>query len=144
MSPLYVGGGSATLANCLSIKPTYATGWVPTDEPFVDVLILLGHPIHGQHLLDQLVLTIIRFGIQRATIGALGVLSNNRRIYPARPVLISGDCKHETGRQHAEMIQTLLDGVNSKRPATKLRIMPIGSDGETLLELTGRAAKFYI
>ncbi|KAF8066505.1 hypothetical protein FPV67DRAFT_1652976 [Lyophyllum atratum] len=66
-----------------------------------------------------------------ATIGALGVLSNNNRIYPARPVLISGDCKRETGQQHAKLIQTLLDGVNSQLPTTKLRIVSIASDGET-------------
>lgn len=61
----------------------------------------------------------------------MGILCNDNRIYPGRPVLISGDCKRETGEQHAKIIQTVLDGVDALREKTKLRIVSIASDGET-------------
>ncbi|KAG6819331.1 hypothetical protein H0H93_012840 [Arthromyces matolae] len=66
-----------------------------------------------------------------ATIGALGLLTDNHRLYPARPILISGDCKKETGREHAQVLQTVLDAVNLTKPSTHLRIVSIASDGET-------------
>ena len=61
----------------------------------------------------------------------MGVLCNDNRIYPGRPVLISGDCKRETGGEHAKIIQTVLDGVDALQEKTKLRIVSIASDGET-------------
>ncbi|KAG6834823.1 hypothetical protein H0H93_007136, partial [Arthromyces matolae] len=66
-----------------------------------------------------------------ATIGALGILSDNHRLYPARGILISGDCKRETGIEHAKIIQTAIDAMNSEKPFTNLRIVSIASDGET-------------
>ncbi|KAF6764939.1 hypothetical protein DFP72DRAFT_839943 [Ephemerocybe angulata] len=65
-----------------------------------------------------------------AMIGAIGILCKDNRIYSSRPVLISGDCKKETGEQHAKVLQTVLDGVNSTKPVTNLRIVLIASDGE--------------
>ncbi|KAF8808492.1 hypothetical protein BYT27DRAFT_7210875 [Phlegmacium glaucopus] len=65
-----------------------------------------------------------------ATVGALGILSKDNHIYPGRPVLVSGDCKKETGAQHAHVFQTVIDGVDSVREETKLRITSISSDGE--------------
>ena len=44
----------------------------------------------------------------KATVGALGVLSSETRFYSARPILISGSCKRETGIQHAALISTAL------------------------------------
>ncbi|KAF8156807.1 hypothetical protein B0H34DRAFT_675209 [Crassisporium funariophilum] len=32
-----------------------------------------------------------------ATVGAMGILCGNHQLYPACPVLVSGDCKRETG-----------------------------------------------
>ncbi|KAG6886090.1 hypothetical protein C0992_004688, partial [Termitomyces sp. T32_za158] len=66
-----------------------------------------------------------------ATIGALGILSNNHCLYPARGILISGDCKCESGEEHAKVIKTTIDGVNSQKSINKLRIVSIASDGET-------------
>jgi hypothetical protein len=61
----------------------------------------------------------------------LGILCKDNRIYPGRPVVISGDCKRESGEEHAEVIQTVLKGVNALQDKTKLRIVSIASDGET-------------
>ena len=60
----------------------------------------------------------------------MGILCKDNRIYPGRPVLVSGDCKRETGEQHAGLIQTVLAGVNNLQDTTKLRIVSIASDGE--------------
>jgi hypothetical protein len=46
-------------------------------------------------------------------------------------VLVSGDCKRETGFQHAGLIQTVLDGIDALQDETKLRVVSIASDGET-------------
>ncbi|KAG6848307.1 hypothetical protein H0H93_001364, partial [Arthromyces matolae] len=79
-----------------------------------------------------------------ATIGALGVLSDNHRLYPARPIVVSADCKKETGTEHARFIQNLADGVNAAKSITNFRIVSYASDGETrrgsaLVELTFKA-----
>ncbi|KAF8173473.1 hypothetical protein BJ912DRAFT_1024864 [Pholiota molesta] len=76
-----------------------------------------------------------------ATIGALGILCKDNRIYPGRPVLISGDCKNETGRQHTKLITTTLTGVDSEQKSTKIRTVSISTDGEarrgaSVIELT--------
>ncbi|KAJ6623827.1 hypothetical protein B0H10DRAFT_2213199 [Mycena sp. CBHHK59/15] len=67
-----------------------------------------------------------------ATVAALGILSDERRLYSARPVLISADCKRETGLEHLHnVLNPTIDGVNSKRELTGLRIISLASDGET-------------
>jgi hypothetical protein len=43
---------------------------------------------------------------------------------------VSGDCKRETGVEHSRLIQTALDGIDSVKVNTKLRIVSIASDGE--------------
>ncbi|KAG6834094.1 hypothetical protein H0H93_011987, partial [Arthromyces matolae] len=68
-----------------------------------------------------------------ATIGAL-----------ARPIVVSADCKKETGTEHARFIQSLTDGINAAKGITNLRIVSYASDGETrrgsaLVELTFKA-----
>ncbi|KDR66334.1 hypothetical protein GALMADRAFT_80973, partial [Galerina marginata CBS 339.88] len=65
-----------------------------------------------------------------ATVGALGILCENSRIYPARVILISGDCKRETGEEHANILQTTLDAVDSKREFIDVRVACLASDGE--------------
>jgi hypothetical protein len=58
-------------------------------------------------------------------------MCKDNRIYPGRPVLVSGDCKRETGEEHAQVIKTVIDGVDSLKDSTKLRIVSLASDGET-------------
>ncbi|PPQ83076.1 hypothetical protein CVT26_011922 [Gymnopilus dilepis] len=65
-----------------------------------------------------------------ATIGALGILCDNHRIYPARPILISGDCKKESGEEHANVLQTTLDAISNQSDFLNIRIVSIASDGE--------------
>ncbi|KAF8802080.1 hypothetical protein BYT27DRAFT_7226487 [Phlegmacium glaucopus] len=66
-----------------------------------------------------------------ATVAALGMLCKDNCIYPGRPVLVSGDCKQETGEEHANLIQTVLDGVNNLQETTRLRVAKIDDhDGE--------------
>ncbi|PPR03132.1 hypothetical protein CVT24_008485 [Panaeolus cyanescens] len=66
-----------------------------------------------------------------ATVGALGILCDDNRIYPARPVLVSGDCKRESGLEHAKVLSTVIDGVNALKDESRLRIVSLASDGET-------------
>ena len=51
--------------------------------------------------------------------------------YPGHPVLISGDCKQESGEEHAEVIQTVLKGINVLQDKTKLDVVSIASNGKT-------------
>lgn len=67
----------------------------------------------------------------KATVGALGILCKDNRIYPGWPILVSGDCKRESGEKHAAIIQTVLNGINELQANTKLRIVSIASDGES-------------
>jgi len=62
-----------------------------------------------------------------ATVGAIGILSESHQLYSTLPVLISRQCGRETGKKHAEIIQTTLDG--SKK--SKLWTVCISSDGES-------------
>lgn len=59
------------------------------------------------------------------------MLSDDHRTYAARGVLISGDCKRETGAEHAAVLQTTLDGVNCQQNTTGTRVVSLASDGET-------------
>lgn len=61
---------------------------------------------------------------------ALGLLSEETRIYAGRPVLISGDCKKETGKEHARILQVVLDATNLMKSKTKVRTVSLASDGE--------------
>ena len=58
------------------------------------------------------------------------MLTNDHRIYPACPILASGDCKRESGIEHARVVQTVMDGINAQRATTKLWIVSLASDGE--------------
>jgi hypothetical protein len=63
----------------------------------------------------------------KATVGTIGLLCNNSRLYCARPFLISGSCKKETAEDHAVLIQTALNAIKSLSNA---RVVSIASDGE--------------
>ncbi|KAF8988284.1 hypothetical protein BDQ17DRAFT_1435111 [Cyathus striatus] len=65
-----------------------------------------------------------------ATITAIGALCKNNQVYPAWAVMASGDCKHETGEEHAVVLQTVMDSVNTLKDKTKFCIVSIASDGE--------------
>ncbi|KAJ7598326.1 hypothetical protein C8J56DRAFT_1091577 [Mycena floridula] len=65
-----------------------------------------------------------------ATVGAIGMLGLDTRVYAARPVLVSGTCKIETAEEHVKVLETTLNAVNSQKPLTKLRTISIASDGE--------------
>ncbi|KAF9071008.1 hypothetical protein BDP27DRAFT_1382615 [Rhodocollybia butyracea] len=66
-----------------------------------------------------------------ATIGAIGILSSNKRLYNACPILVLGTCKRETGLQQAKVIQTGLDALDSIQPKTRLQTVSLSSNGET-------------
>ena len=55
------------------------------------------------------------------------MLSGETRLYSARPILISGSCKRETGAEHASLIN--IGYLASDR--SKLRTISIASDGES-------------
>jgi hypothetical protein len=55
------------------------------------------------------------------------VLSGETRLYSARPILISGSCKRETGAEHASLIN--IGYLASQK--SKLRTISIASDGES-------------
>ncbi|KAG6849113.1 hypothetical protein H0H93_011212 [Arthromyces matolae] len=67
-----------------------------------------------------------------ATVGAIGILSDNPREYSARPILISGTCKKETGPEHAVVLRILMTALNNKNSSgnTTFRTISIASDGE--------------
>jgi len=58
------------------------------------------------------------------------MLTDDHRVYPTHPILVSGDCKRESGIEHARVIQTVMDGINAQRVTTKLWIVSLASDGE--------------
>ncbi|KAE9404086.1 hypothetical protein BT96DRAFT_955688 [Gymnopus androsaceus JB14] len=69
-----------------------------------------------------------------ATVGAIGILSGNSRIYGGRPIL-------ENAIAHAKLIQTAIDAVNSKKGEIPFQIISVASEGEAkrgkaLVELT--------
>ncbi|KAH9047051.1 hypothetical protein EDB84DRAFT_1557861 [Lactarius hengduanensis] len=65
-----------------------------------------------------------------ATVGAIGILCSNSRLYCARPFLISGSCKKETAEDHAVLIQTALNAINQLKALSNARVVCIASDGE--------------
>ncbi|KAJ7592440.1 hypothetical protein C8J56DRAFT_1161638 [Mycena floridula] len=68
-----------------------------------------------------------------ATVAAMGILSANKRVYSARPMMISGTCKREKGPEHAVLLSMLIVALNQKMAAEKFnhRIVSIASDEET-------------
>jgi len=58
------------------------------------------------------------------------VLTDDHRVYPARAILASGDCKRESGFEHSKLIQTVMNGINAQRVKTKIRVVSLASDGE--------------
>ena len=44
---------------------------------------------------------------------------------------MSGDCKCESGKEHAEVLKVVLKGIDTLKEKTKIRVTSIASDGET-------------
>ncbi|EDR03397.1 uncharacterized protein LACBIDRAFT_307198 [Laccaria bicolor S238N-H82] len=61
------------------------------------------------------------------TVGAISVLSSDTRLYGARGILVSGDCKQESGLEHVQLIKTAFDASRKTRVCT----VSIASDGES-------------
>ncbi|KZV99141.1 hypothetical protein EXIGLDRAFT_606259, partial [Exidia glandulosa HHB12029] len=66
-----------------------------------------------------------------ATVAALGALTDHPREYSARPILLSGTCKRESGPEHAKVISTVIDACKEKEAVTGLRVISVASDGES-------------
>lgn len=54
-------------------------------------------------------------------------MSDDHRLYSALPVLISGQCGKETGREHSTVIRNVINGIK----VSKLRTICLASDGES-------------
>ncbi|KAJ7208384.1 hypothetical protein GGX14DRAFT_365527, partial [Mycena pura] len=66
------------------------------------------------------------------TVAAIGMLSPHKRLYAARPIMISADCKRETAAEHRKaVLDPTIEAAESMRSITGLRIVSIASDGET-------------
>ncbi|KAJ6553179.1 hypothetical protein B0H19DRAFT_949797 [Mycena capillaripes] len=67
-----------------------------------------------------------------ATVGAVGIMSEDSRLYSARPILISGDCNRESGEKHAQnVLEPVMEALERKKELTHLRTICLASDGET-------------
>jgi hypothetical protein len=73
----------------------------------------------------------------QATVAAIGFLTANTRLYSARPILLSGTCKTEDGKKHAELLQLLIRVINAQLDLAvqagshRCHIVSVASDGET-------------
>ncbi|KAJ7706488.1 hypothetical protein B0H16DRAFT_1826242 [Mycena metata] len=66
------------------------------------------------------------------TVAAVGIMSEDTRLYSARPILISGDCKRESGAEHArKVLNPVISALDSRKALTTLRTICLASDGET-------------
>jgi len=63
-----------------------------------------------------------------ATIGAIGFISSNTRIYNAHLVLISPTCKRENAGDHAKLIESMVKSCEAQLPGS---LWSIASDGES-------------
>ncbi|KAJ7062572.1 hypothetical protein C8F01DRAFT_1281371 [Mycena amicta] len=69
-----------------------------------------------------------------ATVAVIGILSDDPQMYSARPILFSGDCKQESGAEHAaNILRPLLTAVynKSKHGNKTYRPVSVASDGES-------------
>ena len=73
----------------------------------------------------------ILFFLLQATVNAIAILSPSSRLYSAQPIVISSSCKREAAKEHAELIQTVLDATNARKDVARVRIISIASDGKS-------------
>lgn len=60
----------------------------------------------------------------------MGLLATERRLYSARPILISPTCKRESSSVHAELIEATIRACNRASENLPGRLFSIASDGE--------------
>ncbi|KAJ6527860.1 hypothetical protein DFH09DRAFT_1327969 [Mycena vulgaris] len=122
--------------------------WDPTTNHFLGICRQHAHKVglefNGERDLDELFealekkvnsrgkLDSLVHNAAEVTVAALGIMSEDTRLYSARPILISGDCKRETGAEHAKnVLDPVICAVDSKKELTRLRTICLASDGET-------------
>jgi hypothetical protein len=66
----------------------------------------------------------------QATIIALGALTPQPRLRTAWAIMVSGTCKREPARPHANLLRTALDACQSEADITNGRVYSVASDGE--------------
>ncbi|KAJ6453283.1 hypothetical protein C8R47DRAFT_1181269 [Mycena vitilis] len=106
----------------------------------------VGLVFNGERDLDELMLALVKKVDERgkdvslvhvhkateATVAAVGIMSEDKRLYSARPILVSGDCKRESGKDHAgTVLDPILHALKNKQELTRLRTICLASDGET-------------
>lgn len=67
----------------------------------------------------------------QSTVAAIGVLTDQSRKNAARPILLSGTCKRETGEQHAKLIRTVETACRELREHLPGPLYCVASDGES-------------
>ncbi len=66
--------------------------------------------------------------LDKVTVGAIGLLAGESRLYSARPILLSGTCKAEKGVDHAKLIDTTVKACAD----TQVRTICLASDGDPI------------
>ncbi|KAH6869091.1 hypothetical protein BKA70DRAFT_1414167 [Coprinopsis sp. MPI-PUGE-AT-0042] len=110
--------------------------WNPMTNEIVGVCRQHGHKVSLEYSSQEDVVELFKAVDEdvvhfsgESTIGAVGVLSDDTRIYGARAVLASGDCKREDATEHAKVLKTTINGVDRHKETTKLRTVCLSSDG---------------
>ncbi|KAF8676640.1 hypothetical protein AX14_004851 [Amanita brunnescens Koide BX004] len=67
----------------------------------------------------------------RVTVAAIGILSENPRMYGALPFLVSGTCKREDAKTHANLIETIIKACKNDKSKIGCSLMFIASDSES-------------
>ncbi|QRV97683.1 hypothetical protein RhiJN_25702 [Ceratobasidium sp. AG-Ba] len=84
--------------------------------------------------LEQLVNAIDKKEVHIAsecTVIAIGLLTQDKRLYAARPIVISGTCKRKKSKEHTQLIQTTIQVCQLLAPKVGLgRLICLTSDGE--------------
>ncbi|KAJ7719177.1 hypothetical protein DFH07DRAFT_1009745 [Mycena maculata] len=122
--------------------------WDPTTNHFLGVCRQHAHKVglefNGEADLDELFEALAKktdakgkeyslvHNAAEATVAAVGIMSEDTRLYSARPILVSGDCKRESGEEHAKnVLDPIITALESKKDLTRLRTICLASDGET-------------
>ncbi|KAJ7696885.1 hypothetical protein B0H16DRAFT_1903738 [Mycena metata] len=122
--------------------------WDPRTNHFLGVCRQHAHHVglefNGERDLDELLdalkkkatadgkLDSLVHNAGEVTVAAVGIMSADTRLYSARPILISGDCKRESGVEHSRKVLTpVLRALKGKKELTNLRTICLASDGET-------------
>ncbi|KAJ7183864.1 hypothetical protein C8R46DRAFT_1186739 [Mycena filopes] len=122
--------------------------WDPRTNQFLGVCRQHAHEVglefNGESDLDELMAALEKkpnaegkldslvHNAGEVTVAAVGIMSEDTRLYAARPILISSDCKRESGLEHARNVLTpVLRALESKKDVTRMRTICLASDGET-------------